>query len=531
MRGLLLVCVATVAAFAAPVLAHFPFIVPGPTGTTARLVMSETLSPDLDVGIDIVSGAKLWMRTADGRETPLTLEKAADHMSLVLPGAGTRVVRGVVDLGVMQRGKPHLLIYHPKTILGDAFDTSTTLGKTVPVELIPIKAGGGFKLKLVIDGKAAAGKDVRVLTPDGEQADHATDADGCTRVFAEPGRYGAWARAWLDQTGDRDGKSYEQVRHYATLVFDSGASEAPAAPSIATRTPLPRAIASFGAIESDGWLYVYGGHTAERHEYSTATVSGQFHRLSLRDPGRWEELPGGVAVQGLNLAAHGGKVYRVGGMEPRNPPGQPSDSYSIADAAAFDPATGRWDKLPPLPTPRSSHDVLVVDQKLFVIGGWWMKGKEQETQWPDTIDVLDLAASEPAWQSIPQPFARRALITAALGGRIYIIGGFDADETACLDVDIYDVATNSWSKGPPIPGKKRNGFAPAACMHHGSVYLSVSTGEMFRLIADGSAWEPVVKTTPRIVHRLVPFKNEILVIGGAAEAKMVDLIEAVKVGE
>ena len=36
----------------------------------------------------------------------------------------------------------------------------------------------------------------------------------------------------------------------------------------------------------------------------------------------------------MNLAAHGGKVYRVGGMQPRNEPGEPADNLSLADVLA-----------------------------------------------------------------------------------------------------------------------------------------------------------------------------------------------------
>ena len=80
----------------------------------------------------------------------------------------------------------------------------------------------------------------------------------------------------------------------------------------------------------------------------------------------------------MNLASHGGKVYRVGGMQPRNAPGEPADNLSIADVARFDPKVGKWEALPPLPAGRSSHDVVVAGDKLVVVGGWQMKGKGQK---------------------------------------------------------------------------------------------------------------------------------------------------------
>src|SRR5690606_26337371 len=108
---------------------------------------------------------------------------------------------------------------------------------------------------------------------------------------------------------------------------------------------------------------------------------------------------------------------------------------------------GQWQALPKLPTPRSSHDVAVVGDKLYVVGGWFMQG-DDEHKWLNTVEVLDLASSDPAWTTIPQPFSRRALTVAVQGSKIYIVGGFDSEDEMHLDVDVFDTATNTWTKGP-----------------------------------------------------------------------------------
>lgn len=519
-----------VACVAAPAPAHFPFIVPDAGGSTARLVMSETLRVDPDVPVSILKGAALTIRGGDGEETALATVEAGDSITLPLPGNGTRVVHGVADLGVTTRGgaRPHVLVYYPKTIVGDAFEPATRLGAAAPVELVPVRAGDGVKLRLDRRGAPIPDAHITVIEPGGEPHEEATDAEGCTRVLATKGRYGAWARDWADEAGDRDGKAYDQVRRYATLVFDF---DGPASGALDVRefpAHLPRAMASFGAVENGGWLYVYGGHTADRHEYSRESVSGRFHRLKLDAPDRWEELEGGPAVQGMNLAAGIGKIYRVGGMEPRNAPGDPPDNYSIGDAASFDPQTGRWTPLVSLPRPRSSHDIVVVGDRLIVVGGWSLRGRGEETEWPEAAQVLDLGDAGAQWRSVPQPFSRRALVAAAIGPKVYVIGGFDRDDSPSLEVDVLDTRTMSWSKGPPIPGPARNGFGPAACAAGGTVYLSVATGDLYRLATDGSAWEPVAKASPRIVHRLVAWNGGMLIIGGASGARMTDLIERVR---
>lgn len=295
---------------------------------------------------------------------------------------------------------------------------------------------------------------------------------------------------------------------------------------VATRiATLPEGSASFGAVASNGWLYVYGGHVVPTHNYSTEAVSGRFNRMRLAD-GTWEQLAGGPPLQGMNLAEHAGRIYRVGGMQPRNAPGQPADTRSVADVARFDPASGRWDALTPLPTPRSSHDVVVVGTRLFVIGGWEMKGTSGATAWPKQMDVLDLAAATPVWTAVAQPFTRRAFIAATDGTTIFVLGGFDERSRVVRGMDMFDVATGTWSAGPALPGGPMNGFGAAAAVVDGRLYVSVDDGSIHRLNANRSAWEPVGRATPRIVHRLIPDGRRLIVAGGAAGGKNSDLVEA-----
>ena len=53
---------------------------------------------------------------------------------------------------------------------------------------------------------------------------------------------------------------------------------------------LPAAFSSFGAAVADDYVYVYGGHTGKAHSYSVETTQGEFRRLSLKKPEKWEEL-------------------------------------------------------------------------------------------------------------------------------------------------------------------------------------------------------------------------------------------------
>jgi N-acetylneuraminic acid mutarotase len=310
----------------------------------------------------------------------------------------------------------------------------------------------------------------------------------------------------------------------AALALLCGASMIHGADDSLTIPPLPRAVSGLGAIVSDGWVYVYGGHSGKTHEYSTETVLGTFHRINLKDPKAWEELPGGPILQGMNLAAHGGKIYRAGGMQPRNKPGEKADNHSLAEVASYDPATKKWEKLPPLPEPRSSHDVVVLGDTLYVVGGWTMASGEQPT-WLKTMLTLDLSAKKPAWKAIEQPFERRALTAAAHDGKLYVLGGL-TEKGISGRVDIYDPASGKWSTGPEVPEAGTHGFGPAACSAGGTLYLLIGDGNVFALNARGDGWEKrfTIKV-PRIVGRLVTDGRHLIVVGGAGKEGNVAAVE------
>src|SRR5262249_7493669 len=133
--------------------------------------------------------------------------------------------------------------------------------------------------------------------------------------------------------------------------------------------PLPVAVSSLGAAARDGYLYGYGGHSGKVHQYNTETAVGTFRRLKLDGGTKWEDLPSGPKMQGPALVAHKGKLYRIGGMQPRNKPGEKGDSVSLRSVACYDPAARKWQAMVDLPEGRSSHDAVVVGDTIFLPGG------------------------------------------------------------------------------------------------------------------------------------------------------------------
>ena len=424
--------------------------------------------------------------------------------------------------------KPYLLAYYPKLIRGKLEEAKPW--DKLAFEIVPQGSG---RFQVLFRGQPVDGAQVIVLTPGGEQKEPlASDAKGEFKVdLTASGTYGIRARHIEVKAGEYEGKKYEEARHYATLVFqnEADARAVGARPATVEFAPLPEAVSSFGAAEADGWVYVYGGHNSKTHHYSTEAVLGSFRRLNAAHPDAWEELPGGPKLQGLEIVSYKGKIYRLGGMQPRNAPGQETDNHSVSSCAVYDPAAKSWGALPDMPGGRSSHDAVVLEGKIYVIGGWQMNGKDKETDWYSDAFVLDLESKNPKWERIKQPFQRRALTAAVWKGKLYVLGGMNEDDQVELKVDIFDPATKAWQAGPPLPGPKRNGFSPAACVSGGMLYVSAADGKVHRLTEPGAAWQLVGELKqPRIVHRMVPLGDgRIVTLGGAFKGDNIALTEVI----
>jgi len=281
---------------------------------------------------------------------------------------------------------------------------------------------------------------------------------------------------------------------------------------------LPSAITSFGACVEGDFVYVYGGHTGEAHQYSLDTTSFDLLRARIDGTSDWEALPGPARAQGASLVSWEGRLIRVGGLSARNETLEDEEELrSLTDVAMFDPESHRWSALPELPSPRSSHDSVVVDGKLYVLGGWELSGTRQG-EWLEQAWVMDLNRSRPKWKKIDQPFKRRAVAVEALGNSIIVMGGMDSENDTSRNVDIYNIDTRRWSEGPKLPDGPMDGFGAAACVIGDTLYASTYGGKIFSWNTGDTEWAVVAEPAQRrFFHRMVPASDKtLLMIAGAS---------------
>jgi uncharacterized GH25 family protein len=216
---------------AATAQAHHIWIIPDkPDGSKAKAVFADFLEPDKPEMLAKIGHAKLHVRDAAGKVSPLTWKKGTwkkgeDTFLLDVPGEGERTVGGECVYGIVTHDHrlrkevdPYLLAYYPKAIFNPAADSKPW--DKLPLEIVPAVSGDEVRLRVLFRGKPAAGAEMRVHPSDGEREDFKTDEKGEVKVpFKAAGVYGFQTRHIEAKGGEHDGKKYVEVRHYASLVL------------------------------------------------------------------------------------------------------------------------------------------------------------------------------------------------------------------------------------------------------------------------------------------------------------------------
>ncbi|MEQ8768843.1 MAG: hypothetical protein RL885_33365 [Planctomycetota bacterium] len=515
--------------------AHFVWLVRTIESGEPRLELyfGEAPEPGEGVMLDLVEDARVHRVTADGL-VPVTLERGKHALLGSLKDAPADAFFVLQrDFGVMTRGdEAFLLRYYAKT--GPALSDAAWRRGSLPsmtLDIVPERQDDALLIHVTWRGKPVAGAEVKAMGPGLEGAEAVTNELGQVKLpISGPGRYAIRARHVEDQGGETDGEEYTTTRHYTTLTVDVD-DRPEAAPKIHALPNVPKAVTSFGAAVSESHLYMYGGHTGNPHEYGKESQAKTLWRLDMAaEPPTWSAVLDGPGLQGLALLAREGKLYRLGGFTAQNKDGDEHDLWSVSDAVMFDPKSPGWQPLPDLPEPRSSFDAAVMGDTIYVVGGWTMRGKDQEAIWLDTAWAMDLSAEEASWKALPEvPFRRRALSVAAFEGKIWAIGGMQAKGGPTTRVDVFDPKTGAWAQGPSIVGEGMTGFGSSSFATGGRLYVTTYDGNLQRLAEDGQSWEVVRELKrARFFHRMLPLSDHALVSLGGGDM-MVGKFEEVDV--
>ncbi|HST04143.1 MAG TPA: hypothetical protein VLQ48_05340 [Chloroflexia bacterium] len=162
--------------------------------------------------------------------------------------------------------------------------------------------------------------------------------------------------------------------------------------------------------------------------------------------------PGRTFFQGAN--GSDGKFYVAGGQVN-------STATPFALVARFVPASNTWEAISPLPVPVGQDTVGAANGKLFVAGGY-LGGVQSPSAITSTLQIYDIASG--TWSfGAPMPTAVEAAGGAVLNGKFYVMGGDNVTQFF-RTTQIYDIASNTWTTGALLPdaGGRSNTYATAA---------------------------------------------------------------------
>jgi len=188
-----------------------------------------------------------------------------------------------------------------------------------------------------------------------------------------------------------------------------------------TMAPMPTARQGPGLAVVNGKIYAIGGYngsilnTNEMYDPATNT---------------WITKKSMPTLRSFATAVFHNKIYCIGGADGLN--------------EVYDPATDTWETKQPMPTPRSALSASVVNDKIYLIGGFVPSSIGLPTPERSNLNEMYDPVTDSWTTMAPLPTAVAYTISTVVDNKIYVFGNGDATQ-------IYDPQTNTWRYGPSVP--------------------------------------------------------------------------------
>jgi N-acetylneuraminic acid mutarotase len=237
-----------------------------------------------------------------------------------------------------------------------------------------------------------------------------------------------------------------------------------------TKSMAPLEMHHYQAVPYQGKIYVIGAFTGGYpHETPISHVY-------MYDPAKDEwiqghEIPKNRRRGAAGVVVHKDKFYIVGGIED----GHWADNRDYLDE--YDPKTGEWVTLPSLPRVRDHFQAVVVDDKLYAVGGRKSFAKEGHTfeLTYGEVDVYDFGRK--TWETLKStddlPTQRAGSSTVAYENGFIVVGGESINQVAAhAEVEYYEPAKGWKQIAPLVRGRHGMQVVPIA----GNFYVAAGCG-------------------------------------------------------
>lgn len=213
-----------------------------------------------------------------------------------------------------------------------------------------------------------------------------------------------------------------------------------------TVAPMPLPLDHTASAVYDGKIYVIGGFLKDKVPTN---------RMFVYDPSKnhWEEaspLPSPIGAA-LNAQFINGLLYVVGGLNASEAP--------VNTNYAYDPRSNTWTTKAPMPTARHHLQTVVIDGKLYAMGGRILGDGVRSEDLDSSQSNFDrnemYDPKTDTWTTRQHMLAKISGFTAsnASDGNIYVFGGQgllkDLDS-----VEKYNPKTDKWTYDTPMPTRR-----------------------------------------------------------------------------
>jgi N-acetylneuraminic acid mutarotase len=203
-----------------------------------------------------------------------------------------------------------------------------------------------------------------------------------------------------------------------------------------TLEPMPTARSGLGVAVVDGKIYAIGGTNGthrldvnEMYDPSTDTWTAK------------KSMP--TARAGHATAVYQNKIYVIGGVIGESDP--VTSGYTGVNEV-YDPLTDTWETMEPMLTARGDLCANVVNEKIYLIEGRKYGDVFPFYQNPAVNEVYD--PSNDSWSTkTPIPTSTFVYASAVVDNKIYVMGGFSRGHLN----QIYKPETDTWSYGKEVP--------------------------------------------------------------------------------